>query len=118
MTAFMKTRKAKASDWFATVRDRICASFAQLETELPEDRPHADLPPGRFERTEWLRSDDGDGHGCGHGGGGVMSVMRGGRVFEKVGVNLSEVEGTFSEAFRKEIPGAQESGGAFWASGV
>lgn len=114
MTDMTETRKAKAAEWFATIRDRICASFEQLETELPEGQPHADLPPGKFERTEWQRPDDGGGHG----GGGVMSVMRGGRVFEKVGVNISRVEGSFSEEFRKEIPGAMESGGAFWASGV
>jgi len=109
-----ETRKTKASEWFATIRDRICASFEQLETELPDGIPHADLSPGTFERTQWERPDDGGGHG----GGGVMSVMRGGRVFEKVGVNISKVEGTFSEQFRKEIPGAEESGGQFWASGV
>lgn len=113
------SKKTKAAEWFATIRDRICATFEQLEEELPHDQPHADLPPGKFERTEWQRPDDPNGDGAGgHGGGGVMSVMRGGRVFEKVGVNISKVEGTFSEQFRREIPGAEESGGAFWASGV
>ncbi|MDW3205122.1 MAG: oxygen-dependent coproporphyrinogen oxidase [Alphaproteobacteria bacterium] len=114
MTDSLDDKKTKASDWFATLRDRICAEFETLETELGDGMPHAELEPGRFERKTWQRPDDGGGHG----GGGTMAVMRGGRVFEKVGVNISKVEGTFSEQFRKEIPGAEESGGAFWASGV
>ena len=114
MTEALETRKQMASDWFRTLRDRICAEFETLETELAANMPHADLPAGKFERKEWERPDEDSEHG----GGGVMSVMRGGRVFEKVGVNISRVEGTFSEQFRKEIPGAAESDGKFWASGI
>lgn len=50
-------------------------------------------------------------------GGGITALIRG-DVFEKMGVNFSCVHGTFPEAFRKEIPGATESEGRFWASGV
>ena len=111
------TQKKRVTDWFAALRDDICTAFELIEDD------HlgvlADQSAGRFERTPWTRemagSDEssiepdeevGDETGTMQGGG-EMSVMRG-RVFEKVGVNISTVHGTFSEKFAKEIPGAAE----------
>lgn len=104
-----KDHKRRTSAWFAELRDRICAEFEAIEDEAGD----GNAPPGRFQRTPWQRDTQDDGS---DGGGGEMSVMRG-RVFEKVGVNISTVNGVFSEAFRTEIPGAAEDG-RFWASGI
>lgn len=110
--------KTRAAAWFAELRDAICAAFEALE-DAQDAGPFADLPPGRFERKETRRA----GESGGEGGGGVMSVMRGGRVFEKVGVNISTVFGALgaqaqrSLTSRKELPGLAEDP-RFWASGI
>lgn len=114
----MQDKKDKAAAWFKQLRDSICAEFEAIEDELSGGNKAA-LPAGRFERTPWDRASDGQPNQSGSilEGGGEMSVMRG-RVFEKVGVNFSQVHGTFSDEFAAQIPGAKESGGQFWAAGI
>ena len=111
-------RKETASAWFRALRDRIVARFEALEA-AHESGPGAELPPARFELRETKRTAE-DGSDA---GGGLMSVMREGRLFEKVGVNWSEVHGVLQPravaamAARKDIPGMAEDP-RFWASGI
>ena len=130
MSPSIEERKDRATRWFGELRDNICAAFEALEDALSEEiadtLPIAEalrgVPPGRFERKAWTRGEDGpkqggpEKSGPEHGGGGVMSIMRG-RLFEKVGVNVSTVLGEFSEDFAKQVPGA-EADRRFWAGGI
>ncbi len=105
-TVLAESQKERARQWFAALRDRICAAFEAIEDDYAAARPEAGAA-GRFERKSWQREG---------GGGGVMALMRG-QVFEKVGVNINAVWGEFSPEFRGQIPGAAEDPG-FWASGI
>ena len=98
-----KNKQEKAAAWFKELRDKICAEFEKIEQEYQG----SDAQARKFKKKKWER----DG-----GGGGEMSLMHG-RVFEKVGVNISTVYGEFSPQFGKEIPGTENSRG-FWASGI
>lgn len=120
----MIEKKQHAKSWFEDLRDQICAAFEAIEREAGSE--------ARFVRKSWQRNalqqpPKWDEHadpaaqvahadGFEDGGGGVMSLMHG-KVFEKVGVNVSTVEGVFSPEFRTRVPGAS-CDGRFWASGI
>ncbi len=117
MTDPFTDRKATASAWFRELRDEIVTAFEALE-DGPAAGAAAENVPGRFEVTPTKRTGD-DGEDA---GGGLMSVMRGGRVFEKVGVNVSTVYGTLGEHAQQAmaargVPGVAENP-QFWASGI
>ena len=95
-----------ARSWFESLRDRICAEFEAIEAEAGGD--------ARFQYTPWDR--EAEGLAPGDGGGGVRGVMTG-KVFEKVGVNVSTVGGQFAPDFAASIHGAGEDP-SFFATGI
>ena len=90
----IELQKDMASKWFESLRDQFCKSFEEIENKT-------------FKRKKWNHTGS---------GGGEMSVMKG-KTFEKVGVNISTVSGTFSDEYRTKIKGTQSSPN-YWASGL
>ena len=126
-------RREQVVHWFQTLRDRLCKALENLEenSQDPQDPqdsessessersksfvPRAEattIAAARFRKERWQREDTRGGDG----GGGEMALMRG-RTFEKAGVNVSTVYGTFDPTLQREIKGAAQDG-KFWASGV
>ena len=103
-------RQRLARAWFESLRDELHATLEALEKEAPASLYGG--RPGRFARSPWNRTD----HTGAAGGGGVTGMLHG-RLFEKAGVHVSTVHGEFAPEFRKEIPGA-ENDPRFWASGI
>ena len=98
-----QTQQARA--WFEALRDRICAAFEAIEREAGSD--------AAFAYTEWEREEPGNADP----GGGVQGVMHG-AVFEKVGVNVSTVRGSFSPEFADSVNGASVDAPGFTATGI
>jgi coproporphyrinogen III oxidase len=84
----------RAVEFFRAAQDRVCAALEAADG------------PGRFREDAWDRPG---------GGGGRSRVLEEGGVFEKAGVNFSEVHGEFSPEFAKQVPG---DGLSFTATGV
>lgn len=92
--------RTQSQTYFHTLQQEIITRFQTFE------------PTAQFNVNPWQKEP-----GAMLQGGGIMALVRG-SVFEKMGVNFSCVHGQFPEKFRPEIPGAIESDGHFWASGV
>ena len=114
----LRPEREKASVWFRELRDRIVEEFEELE-DRHTDGPASDRAPGRFAVRETRRHAPGQGDA----GGGVMSVLRDGRVFEKVGVNVSTVHGVLGTQATEVMTArgglsALKDDPRFWASGI
>jgi coproporphyrinogen III oxidase len=81
-------------EYLRGLQDRICVGLEEVDGR------------GRFRQDEWLREG---------GGGGRSRVLVNGSVFEKAGVNFSDVHGQLSEEFARQLPG---DGLHFQATGV
>ncbi len=112
-----------ATIWFADLQRRIIKTMEKIEKEFAASRPptkvfklrdkiNNPMANGQFTKKTWQRKNPDDSPG----GGGTMAIMHG-AVMEKMGVNISTVDGFFSEDFKHKIPGTNQRGD-FWASGI
>ncbi len=109
----LDARKERARVWFEQLRDEICGVIEVIEAEVADRPALKGKTPARFVRTPWTRQEQDSADG----GGGVMALLSGGLVFEKVGCHVSTVHGSFPPEFAKQVPGAEEDP-RFWASGI
>jgi coproporphyrinogen III oxidase len=65
--------------WVKALQQHITDTIESIESTHPSSDP-----AGSFRRDHWIRPQGGEGSSC---------VLRGGRVFEKAGVNISIVQG-------------------------
>ena len=110
LPADIDAKKARAAAFFRSFRDDLTAELNRIEAEggvQGDYKEAAGGPASRFEIKPWTRPD---------GGGGEMGMLHG-RVFEKAGVHISIVHGTFSEDFARQMPHT-EAGAQFWSAGV
>ncbi|MGH7121593.1 MAG: oxygen-dependent coproporphyrinogen oxidase [Acetobacteraceae bacterium] len=96
--------KDAAVAWFRALQGRLIAAFESIEVAAEGAAGSA----GRFVRAPWTQPN--------LTGGGEIALLHG-RVFEKVGVNVSAVAGRFEAAFQGQIPGAAEDP-RFFAAGI
>tara|TARA_B100000401_G_scaffold235856_1_gene159838 strand:+ start:1335 stop:2159 length:825 start_codon:yes stop_codon:yes gene_type:complete len=94
-----KIKKKLCSNWFKILQDMICFEIEELENNQ------------KFKSNNWQRNKTKDE------GGGEYRILENGKIFEKVGVNFSEVYGKFSQNFKNRIPGTKNDPN-FWASGI
>ncbi|MGB5725239.1 MAG: oxygen-dependent coproporphyrinogen oxidase [Parasphingorhabdus sp.] len=104
MTTKLDDQQQAAQTWFKQLRDEICAEFEKIEEAAGSD--------AKFDYIPWDRQNP-DGT---PGGGGMQGLMKG-KIFEKVGVNISTVDGVFSDEFAGQINGAKDDP-QFFATGV
>jgi coproporphyrinogen III oxidase len=93
-------KKKLVSNWFKLLQNVICNNIEELEKNKI-----------KFKSKIWSRSKIKDE------GGGEFKVLKNGKIFEKVGVNFSEVYGKFPKEMKGKIPGTSKKLN-FWAAGI
>tara|TARA_Y100000992_G_scaffold259727_1_gene194380 strand:+ start:1310 stop:2137 length:828 start_codon:yes stop_codon:yes gene_type:complete len=96
----LKIKKKLVSNWFKILQNAICKDIENLERKKI-----------KFLSKTWKRNEKKNQ------GGGEFRILKKGKIFEKVGVNFSEVYGKFSNKIKKNIPGNKKNQN-FWASGI
>ena len=95
-----KIKKKLVKNWFKVLQDIICKDIEELEGKK-----------NIFKSKIWFRNKNKNE------GGGEFRILENGKIFEKGGVNFSEVYVKLSKKFKKNIPGTNKNSN-FWASGI
>ena len=105
---FMQEKQQRAVNWFKELQNKILSEFLSIEKQFSSCMPQVDY-------NEWKRP----------GGGGGHSIAIRGNVFEKAGINVSEVYGDITKSTdllnTMNYAGSLNSeteGSKFWASGI
>ena len=93
-------KKNLTKNWFKILQEIICKDIEEIENRK-----------NIFQISNWKRGK------VNNEGGGQFRIFEKGKVFDKVGVNFSEVFGKFSKKIKNKIPGTSKSL-KFWASGI
>ena len=93
-------KKKLAKNWFKVLQDIICQDIEEIEGKK-----------NLIKTKTWERGKNKNE------GGGEFRILKNGKVFEKVGVNFSEVYGKFPKEYKDKIPGINKNMN-FWASGI
>ena len=93
-------KKKLVKNWFKTLQDIICYDIEEIENKRI-----------KFISKHWKKNNKKNE------GGGNSRVLENGKIFDKVGVNFSEVYGKLSKQFKKKLPG-KNGNSHFWASGI
>jgi len=94
----LETKKKISSQWFEFLQSQICEEFEKIERI-------------KFKKTTWKKSKNQKD------GGGTYAIIKNGSVFDSVGVNFSQVSGSFHKKFRTQILGTKKNP-SYWASGI
>ena len=107
MKNLIEIKKKNVNEWFRSLQNKIINQFQLLENETSkENKKKIKI----FIKRKWKKSNKTEG-------GGVSTLLSGGELFDKVGINQSTVSGQFEKAFRSKILGAEKNG-KYWASGI
>ena len=79
-------KQGLARNWFKLLQDIICNDIEKIEKNKV-----------KFKSKIWHRNKFKEE------GGGESKVLKNGKIFEKVGVNFSEVYGKFSKKIKKNL---------------
>ena len=96
----LNIKQELTKQWFRNLQEIICKNIEDIEKNKV-----------LFKSKKWSRNQNNNE------GGGEYKLLENGKVFDKVGVNFSEVYGLFPKELRGKIPGTKKNV-KFWASGI